>query len=54
MIRGYLDVLCAARVGQKCGHTNVLGAGNEFVVLDMLASKINVSLVRRSVVIRVD
>lgn len=35
MIRGYLDVLCAARVGQKCGHTNVLGAGNEFVVLDV-------------------
>lgn len=33
MIRGYLDVLCAARVGQKYGHTNALGAGNEFVVL---------------------
>ena len=47
MIRGYLDVLCSP-------YISVRGVGNEFAVLDVLASKINVSLVRRSVVIRVD
>jgi hypothetical protein len=41
-------------LGQNCGRTGARSVGNEFVVLDMLASKINVSLVRRSVVIRVD
>ena len=53
MIRGYLDVLCAAQVGQKFGPTNARDAGNEFALLDVLAPKINVSLVRRSVAVRV-
>jgi hypothetical protein len=54
MITGYLGLFTVPVRGQNCGRTSARGAGNEFIMLYLVAPKIAVSLVRRSVVVWMD